>query len=82
MHYIQKKKIGEEFICDIDKEIINAHASSFADDTRIFLSVSWDDMEKMQTDSNIIYNWSACNNMQFNGNKFEHLWYESFKHAV
>ena len=62
------------FIGDIDEEIVNAHASSFADDTRILLSVSCDDdMEKMQTDLNLIYNWSDCNNMQFNGNKFEHL---------
>ena len=70
------------FIGDIDEEIINAHASSFADDTRVLLSVSCDDdMEKMQTDLNVIYNWSDCNNMQFNGCKFEHLRYGSFKDA-
>ena len=34
-----------------------------------------DDVEKLQNDLKTIYKWQQINNMQFNENKFELLWY-------
>ena len=48
----------------------------FCDDTRVTGPVDTeDDVEKLQEDLNIIYNWQNENNMLFNSNKFEMLRY-------
>jgi hypothetical protein len=45
-----------------------ASASSFADDTRILMTITdWRDCERLQEDLAAIYDWAQVNNMQFNG---------------
>ena len=64
------------FIGDIDEELEHAQASSFADDTRVVMKVSNDaDFADLQSDLNVLYQWSVTNNMMFNGTKFQHLCY-------
>lgn len=64
------------FIGDIDKELTYAHASSFADDTRVVCRIEEsEDYEKMQSELCKIYEWADANNMKFNASKFEHLRY-------
>ena len=52
-------------------ENTNSHVSSFADDTRVLLSITdEDDVKTLQNDIKTIYKWQETNNMQFNSNKF------------
>ena len=52
----------------------------FCDDTRVSGPVDKkDDVEKLQDDLNLIYNWQSENNMLFNGKKFELLHYDPNK---
>ena len=63
-------------IGDIDKEVVQAFLSSFADDTRVGLGIDTDeDVDLLQQDLERVYTWSETNNMQFNGDKFEALRY-------
>ena len=63
-------------MADIDKELIHSFLSSFADDTRVGLSVkSVQDVKSLQDDLDRIYKWAEENNMDFNENKFEILRY-------
>ena len=63
-------------ISDIDSDIVEAFLSSFADDTRIGMSVmTEDDISVLQCELNKVYAWAATNNMTFNNNKFELLRY-------
>ena len=63
-------------ISDIDSEVLESFLSSFADDTRIGMSVSTQkDTEKLQDDLNKVYVWAVENNMSFNNNKFELIRY-------
>lgn len=59
-------------IGDIDKNVVSAFVSSFADDTRAAQATDTiQDVTKLQKDLNSIYLWSENNNMQFNDGKFE-----------
>ena len=51
-----------------------SYVSYFADDTRVLLAIK-NDVKKLQNDLKTIYKWQQINNMQFNENKFELLWY-------
>ena len=63
---------------DIDRDIAHAFVSSFADDTRLSRAVSGvRDASSLQTELEIIYQWSVENNMSFNGPKFEVVRYGS-----
>ena len=65
-------------IGDIDKEVMEAFLSSFADDTRVGKGISTPaDTVLLQSDLNAVYNWSVINNMLFNSDKFELVRYES-----
>ena len=66
-------------INDIDKDVsINSKVSLFADDTRVMRAVSSEeDVEDLQSDLDMIYDWQKENNMLFNSNKFEMLRYGS-----
>ena len=70
---------------DIDEEVSHASASSFADDTRILGAITGpEDVNAMQSDLDIIYQWSVLNNAQFNPDKFECLRYgrnDAIKHS-
>jgi len=61
---------------DIDHEVASAFVSSFADDTRVLGKVTnTQDVESLQSDLYIIYQWSNTNNALFNSDKFECLRY-------
>ena len=64
-------------INDIDSDVSQkSKVSLFADDTRVMRPVnSEDDVEELQEDLEVIYNWQKENNMLFNSNKFEMLRY-------
>ena len=63
---------------DIDCEILESFLSSFADDTRIGMSVTTEeDAQKLQDDLDSVYRWADKNNMTFNITKFEVLRYGS-----
>ena len=63
-------------ISDIDKDVLQSFLSSFADDTRIGLSItSEEDAIQLQEDLKKVYLWAQQNNMSFNENKFELLRY-------
>ena len=63
-------------IGDIDTGTNSAFISSFADDTRSAAGISnHTDQINLQKDLDVIYKWSAANNMQFNNDKFERLAY-------
>ena len=63
-------------IGDIDKDIVSAFLSSFADDTRMGHNVdSPAENSELQNDLNTVYLWTENNNMQLHGDKFEHLHY-------
>ena len=63
-------------IGDIDDDIVNSIAKSFADDTRVTKSVSsTEDTKLLQSDLNNIYQWSNQNNMVLNDVKFELMRY-------
>ena len=61
---------------DIDCEIVESFLSSFADDTRVGMSVTCkEDTQKLQKDLDSVYRWADKNNMAFNISKFEVLRY-------
>ena len=63
-------------ISDINKDVLQSFLSSFADDTRIGMSItSEEDVLQLQEDLNKVYLWAQQNNMSFNENKFELLRY-------
>ena len=65
-------------IADIDAGMDHASASSFADDTRITMSIRKpEDCAKMQSDLEKVYGWAEENNMSFNADKFEVLSYRA-----
>ena len=58
-------------IFDINKDIISSKVISFADDTRVYSTITQsDDCDNLQSDLQIIYNWALYNNMFFNSQKF------------
>ena len=58
-------------ISDIDRDLVKAKASSFADDTRVLMRVDCeDDNMEMQQEINKIYDWTDENSMKFNSSKF------------
>ena len=58
---------------DIDEGITNSKIISFADDTRLYNSVSEvEDCDLLQVDLDTIYKWADANNMTFNSNKFKY----------
>ena len=63
-------------IGDIDKSVLTAFLSSFADDTRVGHWIkTMEDLQNFQRDLDEIYKWSSKNNMEFNSSKFECLRY-------
>ena len=63
-------------LANIDKDVVHAFLSSFADDTRVGKSVQNEqDVQLLQQDLNKIYEWANQNNMTFNDTKFEMLRY-------
>ena len=65
-------------IADIDKNLQYVTASSFADDTRLFLKVLNEiDCFGMQKDLITVHEWANDNNMMFNGTKFELVCYSA-----
>ena len=65
-------------ISDIDYNLTSAHASSFADDTRVVMKIeSEEDEAEMQRELEKIYEWAEQNAMVFNDAKFEHLDYRA-----
>ena len=63
-------------IGDIDKSVLTAFLSIFADDTRVGHEVkTMEDMKKFQKDLDNIYEWASKNNMKFNSSKFECIRY-------
>ena len=51
-------------------------SSSFADDTRVVMEVGTnEDIDHLQEDLHKLYCWAENNNMEFNGEKFQHLSY-------
>ena len=73
-------------IGDIDRDLAKAFLSSFADDTRIGCHISsLEDSTTFQDDLQAVYNWTAENNMELHGDKFECLRYgpnEDIKEAT
>ena len=63
-------------IGDIDRNVANSFLSSFADDTRIGRHVESEvDAGLLQKDLDAVYKWTEINNMELNGEKFEHMHY-------
>ena len=61
---------------DINRGIADANLLSFADDTKLSLPVSTtQDVQRLQSDLEVLYNWSEANNMQFNEDKFKVIRY-------
>ncbi len=57
-------------IGDIDKDIMHAFLSSFADDTRVGKDIDNDvDVQSLQDDLQSIYQWCKTNNTQLNADK-------------
>ena len=71
---------------DIDEGIVNSKIISFADDTRLYNSVSEvEDCDVLQSDLYTIYKWADANNMAFNSNKFKYVCFtpsESVSHST
>ena len=59
---------------DINRGISSSGIVSFADDTRLYHGISSvDDCTILQNDLNSVYDWASCNNMSFNGLKFQYI---------
>lgn len=70
-------------ITDINEYIQHSSIASFADDTRILKEVTSDhEAALLQSDLNALYAWAKVNNMAFNNNKFEHMFYSSKQHTA
>ena len=68
------------FINDVDKDILTAFLSSFADDTRVGLGIrNANDATILQSDLNSVYLWAEDNHMALNSSKFELLQYGKVK---
>ena len=67
-------------IWDIDAETRFSTVSSFADDTRVLMTVKFDDdCARLQEDLATIYRRTETNNMKLNGSKFERIRYTTVK---
>jgi hypothetical protein len=67
-------------IGDIDKSVLTAFLSSFADDTRLGHRVKcMEDLQNFQQDLDSIYLWATKSNMEFNSSKFECIRYGNVK---
>ena len=64
---------------DLEATIENSNASSFADDTRISLSIEYvsDTQTSLQTDLNNVVLWSSSKNIELHEKKFEYLSYRT-----
>ena len=63
-------------ISDIDENLLNLLASSFADDTRMLKRIiHMVDISLLQEDFNRVYQWSAKSNSELNDDKFECMRY-------
>ena len=61
---------------DIDRDLQFSSSGTFADDTKLSKSVkNKEDICKLQSGLNIIYNWATINNMKLNREKLQHLRY-------
>ena len=61
---------------DINCDISSSSIVSFADDTRLYHGISnVDDCSFLQNDLNSVYDWTSCNNMAFNAQKFQYICY-------
>ena len=68
-------------ISDIDCQLTRSHASSFADDTRVVMSIGSEaDVAVMQEELRKVYKWAEDNAMVFNSSKFDHLEYLPHSH--
>jgi hypothetical protein len=57
-------------IANIDVAVNHTSASSFADKSRILMTITdRTDCERLQEDLSAVYDWAQVNNMQFNGTK-------------
>ena len=63
-------------IVDIDNETLHSIVKSCADDTRATKSIkSIADVQKLQSDLQLICDWTVSSNMELNDIKLELLWY-------
>ena len=63
-------------LSNINKDIISSKVISFADDTRVYSTITKSgDCDNLLSDLNTIYNWSLYNNMLFNLQKFHYVSY-------
>ena len=61
-------------MCDINSGITSSSMVSFADDIRLYYSISnVDDCAILQNDLNSVYEWAPDNNMFFNAQKFQYI---------
>ena len=60
------------FINDVDKDIVSAFLSSFADDTRVGFAIkNATNAEILKNELNKVYSWAEENSMALNSSKFE-----------
>ena len=70
-------------IGDIDQNVAKAFLSSFADDTRVGNHVDSEyEASQLQQDLDAVYQWTETNNMELNGDKFEHMHYSPSRQNV
>ena len=63
-------------VSDINEELEFTVSSTFADDTKIMKLINEaQDPCRLQSDLEVVYSWASTNNMQLNGEKFQHLRY-------
>ena len=61
---------------DIDQDIFQATVESFADDARLWQTIrDTQDINALQLQLNQMYSRADSNNMSFNGDKSEVLWF-------
>ena len=59
---------------DINCGISSSSIVNFADDTRLYHSISnVDDCSFLQNDLNSVHDWTSCNNMYFKAQKFQYI---------
>ena len=70
-------------ISDINKDILSSKIISFADDTRVYTNITQiENSDSLQTDLNYIYLWAINNNMLFNHQKFNYIWFSSSMSSI
>ena len=70
-------------ISDINKDILSSKIISFADDTRVYTSITQiENSDSLQTDLNYIYLWAINNNMLFNHQKFNYISFSSSMYTI